>query len=81
MSIFLNTQVVEIYVGEDATFDYYDLEEASGHTNRVSSLWARQEAGSNLLINGITLMNGTTRNDYHIDINGERAETQLLEWP
>ncbi len=75
---FLNTQVVEIYVGEGATFDYYDLEEASGHTHRVSSLWARQEAGSNLLINGITLMNGTTRNDYHIDINGERAETQLL---
>lgn len=75
---FLNTQVVEIIVGENATFDYYDLEEASERTHRVSSLWVRQAAGSNVLVNGITLMNGITRNDYHIDIDGQHAETSLL---
>ena len=75
---FLNTQVVEVIVGRGATFDLYDLEEASERTRRVSSVWVRQAAESNVLINGITLMNGTTRNDYHIEIDGERAETQLL---
>ena len=74
---FLNTQVVEAYVGEGATFDLYDLEEASERTCRISSTWIRQEAGSNVLINGITLTNGTTRNDFHIDINGQHAETRL----
>lgn len=75
---FLNTQVIEAYIGNDATFDYYDIEETSEHTHRISSMWVQQAANSNVLVNGITLMNGTTRNDYHIDINGEHAETKLL---
>ena len=75
---FLNTQVVEVIVGRGATFDLYDLEEASERTRRVSSVWVRQAAESNVLINGITLTNGTTRNDYHIEIEGEHAETRLL---
>lgn len=75
---FLNTQVVEVFVGEGATLDYYDLEEASEKTHRVSSMWVRQAASSNVLINGITLMNGITRNNYHIDIDGQHAETTLL---
>ena len=75
---FLNTQVVEVFVGEGATLDYYDLEEASEKTHRVSSMWVRQAANSNVLINGITLMNGITRNNYHIDIDGQHAETTLL---
>ena len=75
---FLNTQVVEVFVGEGATLDYYDLEEASEKTHRASSMWVRQAASSNVLINGITLMNGITRNNYHIDIDGQHAETTLL---
>ena len=75
---FLNTQVVEVFVGEGATLDYYDLEEASEKIHRVSSMWVRQGASSNVLINGITLMNGITRNNYHIDIDGQHAETTLL---
>ncbi len=75
---FLNTQVIEVVVGDGATFDFYDLEEASERTHRVSSMWVKQAANSNVLINGITLMNGTTRNNYHIDIDGTHAETRLL---
>jgi Fe-S cluster assembly protein SufD len=74
----LASQVVEIYVGADATFDYYDIEETGVHTHRVSSLFVHQEAGSNVLVDGITLMNGTSRNDYRIDFCGEHAETRLL---
>jgi Fe-S cluster assembly protein SufD len=73
----LSTQVVEIFASENAVFDYYDLEESSISTTRFSSLYAEQEASSNVLINGITLTNGLTRNNYRITLNGEGAETML----
>ncbi|MDR2914690.1 MAG: Fe-S cluster assembly protein SufD [Tannerella sp.] len=73
----LTTQVVEIYVGEGAYFDYYDLEESTVSTTRFSSLYVEQAALSNVLVNGITLNNGLTRNNYNISLNGEGAETTL----
>ncbi|MBQ7940876.1 MAG: Fe-S cluster assembly protein SufD [Muribaculaceae bacterium] len=74
---FLNTQVIEVYAGKNSSFDFYDLEESGERTHRISSMWVRQEEGSNVLINGITLVNGHTRNDYSIDVVGENAETHL----
>lgn len=74
---FLANQVIEVFVGEGASFDYYDLEESSDTTTRFSSLFVRQEAESNVVINGITLTNGLTRNDYQVELLGERAETTL----
>jgi len=73
----LTTQVVEIFAGEGARFDYYDLEETSIATTRFCSLYAKQAAWSNVLVNGITLNNGLTRNNYRIALNGENAEATL----
>lgn len=75
---FLNNQVIEIYAGKNSMFDIYDMEESSEKTKRVSSLWAKQESSSNLLVNGITLVNGTTRNNISIQVDGENAETHML---
>ena len=75
---FLNNQVLEIAVGKNSIFDFYDMEESSMLTRRVSSLYAKQERGSNILINGITLLNGITRNNIYVESNGEYAETHLL---
>lgn len=74
---FLATQVTEIFVGENAVFDYYDLEETSVHTTRIASTFVEQKGGSNTLVNGITLHNGVTRNNYRITFAGEYAETTL----
>ncbi|MCD7916624.1 MAG: Fe-S cluster assembly protein SufD [Tannerellaceae bacterium] len=74
---FLATEVVEIFAGEGAFFDYYDLEESTESTTRISSLHVKQAASSNVLINGITLNNGLTRNNYYIDLEGEHAEATL----
>lgn len=74
---FLATQVVEIFAGEGSVFDYYDLEESSEATTRFASVHVEQEASSNVLINGITLTNGLTRNNYYIELNGEYAESTL----
>lgn len=73
----LSSQVVEIALGHGARFDYYDIEESSPLTRRSSNLFARQSKNSNLLVNGITLTCGTTRNDYSIDIDGTDCETTL----
>lgn len=74
---FLSTEVIEIFAGEGAVFDYYDLEESSESTTRFTSLHVRQEAASNVLVNGITLYNGLSRNNYYVELNGEQAETTL----
>lgn len=75
---YLASQVVEIVAKEDSSFDYYDLEESSPATSRVSTIAAKQATGSNVLVNGITLTNGFTRNDYVVDVDGRHAETTLL---
>ena len=74
---FLASQVTEIYAGENSIFDFYDMEESTLTTTRVASTFVRQEAGSNVLVNGITLHNGVTRNNYYVTLMGENAETNL----
>lgn len=74
---FLATQVVEIFAEEGAYFDFYELEETSALTTRFASIHVEQAASSNVLVNGITLNNGLTRNNYYINLNGEHAETSL----
>lgn len=58
-------QTIEIYAGAGARFEIYDLEESAETTRRLSSLWLRQEKDSHVLINGMTIYNGVTRNEYH----------------
>lgn len=74
---FLATQVVEIFVGENATLDFYELEETHTSTVRISNMYVKQEANSNVLLNGMTLHNGTTRNTTHVTLAGENADLNL----
>jgi Fe-S cluster assembly protein SufD len=73
----ISNQVVEIFVEEGASFDYYDLEESTSQTKRFATLYAEQASRSNVLITGMTLTNGLTRNNYYINLNGADAETSL----
>lgn len=74
---YLALQTVELFVGPGATLHYYDLEESSAHTGRISSLYLRQERDSRVTVNGHTLFNGTTRNEYHCRFMGENASLKL----
>ena len=51
--------------------------ERSVSTTRFSSVHVRQAASTNVLVNGITLTNGLTRNNYYVELNGEYAESTL----
>ena len=74
---FLSTQVMEVFAAENAVFDFYELEETHTSTVRISNLYVNQEAGSNVLLNGMTLHNGTTRNTTEVTLNGRGAEINL----
>ncbi|MDE7463260.1 MAG: Fe-S cluster assembly protein SufD [Muribaculaceae bacterium] len=61
----LALQTIEIYAEANSSVHYYDMEESSETTARLSTLWVAQKADSRVDINGITLYNGATRNEYH----------------
>ena len=74
---FLGTQVVEAFIGEGASFDYYDLEESNSSTMRFSSFFLKQAANTNVVVNGITLTNGLSCNNYYVSLDGENGEIFL----
>ena len=74
---FGSSEVIEIMAGEGAKVDWYDLEESTPQTARWCQFRCRQEAHSSLNIGAATLTNGKTRNEYLIEIVGERCETFL----
>ncbi len=73
---FLATQVIEAYVGENASLDLYCLEETHHKNVRVSNVYIDQQANSRVNHNVITLHNGVTRNKLDLTLSGEGAECQ-----
>ncbi|MBR1447277.1 MAG: Fe-S cluster assembly protein SufD [Prevotella sp.] len=73
---FLATQVIEAYVGENASLDLYCLEETHYKNVRVSNVYIDQQANSRVNHNVITLHNGNTRNRLDLTFSGEGAECQ-----
>lgn len=75
---FLALSTVEIFAGAGSRLDYYDLEESTERTTRLSALYLDQKENSDVLIDGMTLFNGTTRNEYKCVFSGEHSKLKLL---
>ena len=73
---FLTTQVIEAYVGANASLDLYCLEETHAKNIRVSNVYIDQQRDSRVNHNVITLHNGITRNKLDLTFSGEGAECQ-----
>ena len=71
---FLATQVIEAYVGDNASLDLYCLEETHYKNVRVSNVYIDQQTNSRVNHNVITLHNGITRNKLDLTFSGEGAE-------
>ena len=71
---FLATQVIEAYVGENASLDLYCLEETHAKNVRISNVYIDQQRDSRVNHNVITLHNGITRNKLDLTFSGEGAE-------
>lgn len=76
-SNFLCNRVTEVFVGKGASFEQYKLEQTNYKMNNFGSLFIKQEADSNVVVNESTLHNGFTRNNIRVDLDGERAEVLL----
>ena len=70
-------ETVEIFAGMHSRFDYYNLEESTESTSRLSALYLEQEEHSHVVIDGVTLFNGTTRNEYYCRFRGEHSRLKL----
>lgn len=71
------SQVTEVILQPGARLDCCDIEENRDNVNRMAQVWVRQMQGSTLNWGGMTLHNGSTRNEYRVDIAGEHCSTQL----
>ncbi|MDE6786226.1 MAG: Fe-S cluster assembly protein SufD, partial [Muribaculaceae bacterium] len=75
---FCALQVVEVFAAKGSRLDFYDLEESTQNTSRLSSLWLSQEEGSEVLLDSMTLYNGTTRNEFFARFAGRHAKLRML---
>jgi Fe-S cluster assembly protein SufD len=73
---FLATQVIEAFVGENASLDLYCLEETHNKNVRLSNVYIEQQQNSRVNHNVITLHNGTTCNRLDLTLAGQGAECQ-----
>ena len=70
---FLATQVIEAYVGDNASLDLYCLEETHYKNIRLSNVYIDQQRDSRVNHHVITLHNGVTRNKLDLTFSGEGA--------
>ena len=70
--------VAEVFVGQNARFEYYDMEESGANSRRLFTLYLQQEKNSNVLLESFTLHNGRTRNEFHCDFMGEHSSLRLF---
>ncbi len=74
---FLTNSVTEIYVGEDADFDYFKVQNEHNDSIQVSHTFVNQEAASNMQSSTITLHGGVVRNNLFVKLNGEKCQSNL----
>ena len=74
---FLTTQISEVYIGENAHLELYELEETHVKNHRFANMYVDQQRSSSATIDSITLHNGLTRNRTDVTLSGEYAETNM----
>lgn len=74
---YLASQIVEVVMERDARVEMCCIEESSPLTSRYSRMYVSQQEGSSLTLNNTTLTCGTTRNDFDVELTGERCECRL----
>ena len=74
---YLSNSVTEIFVGENANFDYYTLQNQHNNSTSLNSVFIQQERDSNVNSHTMSLHGGMIRNNLKVIMNGENAEANL----
>ena len=75
---FLTTQVTEVFVGEGAEVEFYDIEDSTERCHRFHLLFASVAARGKLTHASFTLASGLSRNQTDVVLGGEGAAATLL---
>ncbi len=74
---FLATQVSEVFVGENASLELYEVEETHMGSKRIANTYVDLAAHASATLDSITLHNGLTRNRTDVTLSGEHAEVRM----
>ena len=75
---FLTTQVTEIFVGEGAHVEFYDMEDSHSRCHRFHQVYAQVATGGHLTHTTFTLASGLSRNQTDVRLVGQGADALLL---
>lgn len=75
--LFLSNTVTELYVDEDAIFDFYSLQNQHNQSSQLTSLYIHQKKNSNTLANTLTLHGGFVRNNIYVKLAEEHSEANV----
>jgi Fe-S cluster assembly protein SufD len=76
--MFLTNSVTEAYTGENGNLDILRLQNEHNNSCQVTNTWITQERASRCKHSTITLHGGLVRNNLHVKMNGEGAESNAL---
>jgi len=76
--LFLTNSVTESFLGEQADLDVLRLQNEHNNSCQVTNTWISQEQSSLSQHGTITLHGGMVRNNLHVSMTGEGAETTAL---
>ncbi len=74
---FLLNGVTEAYVGENAVFDIYNIQNQHNLTTNISSIFIKQKEHSSVLTHNLTLHTGITRNNIYVHMDDEHCESHV----
>lgn len=74
----LGNSVNEVFVDENAEFDYYKMQNKGNRSAMITSTYIHQKNHSRISTNTLTLNGGIIRNNLNVDIQGEGCESNLF---
>lgn len=76
--MFLTNSVTEVYAGENGDLDLLRLQNEHNNSCQVTNTWISQQRSSRCQHATVTLHGGLVRNNLHIRMEGEGAESNAL---
>lgn len=75
---FLSNSVTEMFVGDDANFDFYNLQNINNESSLLNSIYVNQNKNSTTRLNSFILNGGFIRNNIAVELDGEYSHTDLF---
>ncbi len=77
-SEFLTNTVTEIYLGDNAEFEFYKLQNQHNEANNLAATYVHQERNSRYRSGIFSLLSGFIRNNVFVEMNGEGCENNIF---